>query len=167
MVALSQRGLWTSPRIEADPEQLWEEMVKDPRNAPVRMRLMSTGVAVSEAGMEFNPMAPHPMPKDSTPRLLVFGNAWFVSDANLGGPGRERDRFGRSAQAGYPYYDLFASSLAWLRERPSSIGLDPKERKEFRLKEGANLARMEYLPLGLMMVAIVGVGLGVWVVRRR
>jgi hypothetical protein len=168
MVALSPRGLWTSPRIDADPEQLWEEMIKDPRNEKLRVPIsMFTAVAVSEGGMEFNPMAPHPMPKESTPRLLVFGSAWFLSDANLGGPGSQRDRMGRSAQAGYPYYDLFASSLAWLRERPSSIGLDPKERKEFRLKEGANINRMTDLPFGLMLVGIVGVGLGVWVVRRR
>ena len=62
---------------------------------------------------------------------------------------------------------MLASSLAWLRERPSSIGLDPKERKEYQMDANVNLRRMAYLPLGLMFVCVVGLGLGIWVVRRR
>src|SRR2546423_585115 len=69
--------------------------------------------------------------------------------------------------AGYPNYDVFESSLAWLRERPSSIGLDPKERKIYQIEPTTNFTRMEFLPLGLMIVTVLGLGLGVWVVRRR
>jgi hypothetical protein len=57
--------------------------------------------------------------------------------------------------------------LAWLRERPNSIGLDPKDRDRYRLEPTTNIARLMFLPSGLMLLGIVGFGVGVWVIRRR
>jgi len=62
---------------------------------------------------------------------------------------------------------LIASSLAWLRERPENIGIEAKKREYYIMDPNANISRMIWLPFGLMMFSVVGLGLGVWVVRRR
>jgi hypothetical protein len=99
--------------------------------------------------------------KGQKPRLLVLGNARFASDEGL-------QRYSaRGRGVGYPFIDLVSSSLAWLRERPNSIGLDPKNRKVFMLSEKTNVSRMIHLPTVVMLLCIFGMGFGVWVVRRR
>jgi hypothetical protein len=89
------------------------------------------------------------------PRLLVFGDATFVSN-----------RFMAAAQ-GDPYFDLFFSGLGWLRERPANIGIAPKKRDYFFLEPTASVGKLVWLPALLMFVGIIGLGGGVWVVRRR
>jgi hypothetical protein len=91
------------------------------------------------------------------PRMVVFGDAGWVSNDALNQ---------RESQLNY---DLFVSCLSWLRERPN-IGkvAEDKERKEYSLTvPNAAIARIEWLPLGLLLLTVVGVGCGVWVVRRR
>jgi hypothetical protein len=165
LLAVPSRGqiIFPEPNLKADPSQvvadLFAEVQKGNReklDAKHPARRLSVGLAVSEgSGMPQMP-SPHMPQPPSTPRLLVFGNAYFVSDTVLG----------RSAGANY---DVFASSLAWLRERPSSIGLAPKEHKEYKMDANAvaNLTRLALLPLSLMTIMILGLGVGIWVVRRR
>lgn len=116
---------------------------------------LPVGVSVSEAG-EFNPMDPHTR-AEGAPRVEVIGDATFVSDKSLGGEG-EGARIN---------YELFASALAWLRERPGSMGLEPKDRGSYTMKQNPNFVAMMLFPFGLMSLSIMGIGLGVWVVRRR
>jgi hypothetical protein len=165
LLAVPSRGqiIFPEPNLKADPAQvvadLFAEVQKGNReklDAKHPARRLSVGLAVSEgSGMPQMP-SPHMPQPQTTPRLLVFGNAYFVSDTVLG----------RSAGANY---DVFASSLAWLRERPSSIGLAPKEHKEYKMDANAvaNLTRLALLPLSLMTIMILGLGVGIWVVRRR
>ena len=68
---------------------------------------------------------------------------------------------------GIPYYDFFASCVSWLRERPSNIGIEPKKSDVFVLNPTMNTTAMVWVPLVLMLVGIIGLGTGVWVVRRR
>jgi hypothetical protein len=143
--------LWPEIDLSRDPEAILEELAKDPKKfaaKPITDGGLPMAVAVTEAG------------PTATPRMLVIGNAAFVSDAAL------RDHFGFGT-GGHPNYDIFESSLAWVRERPQSIGLASKERKIYQIDVATNYWRMFFLPLGLMTVAIFGLGLGVWVVRRR
>jgi hypothetical protein len=165
LLAVASRGqgsfLWPETNLNEDPAKLADELISDlSKDNLQKIRAkratpqMGVAVAVSEASMP-QMMNPH-APKAGTPRMLVFGNARFISDADLGKTER-------------PNYDVFASSLAWLREKPSSIGLEAQERRDYQLDANAvnNVSRMVYLPLGLMLVAVCGLGLGVWVVRRR
>jgi len=93
-----------------------------------------------------------------TPRMVVFGTANWVSDEGLNGN-----------QANLRA-DLFSSCISWLREKASvGITIPPKTRKEYVLnvKTPEAISRMHFLPLGLMVLAVIGLGTGVWVVRRR
>jgi hypothetical protein len=118
-----------------------------PTEADVQTEPVPVVVAVSERtpGGEGKP----------EPRLLVFGDATFISNAYL------------AEASGDPYFDLFASSLGWLHERPANIGIAPKKRDYFFLEPTAKVGELVWLPVGLMLVGIIGLGAGVWVVRRR
>jgi hypothetical protein len=158
--------IWVESDLSRDPNDLVEELRKDKNKAEGKGFTrggVPVAVAVSEAGPpdRNNPHAFMQPSTEGTPRLLAFGNAAFVSDSSL------QSRQGPRRATGYPNYDVFESSLAWLRERPQSIGLDPKDRKIYQLEPNANLMRMWFLPIGLMMVTVLALGLGVWVVRRR
>jgi hypothetical protein len=97
--------------------------------------------------------------RDQKPRLLVFGAARWASNYPQGLPGLSPE----------DNKDLFVSSLEWLVERRlPSIGISPKRSNFYRLRvpEGA-FGRMAWLPASIMILGIVGLGMGVWVVRRR
>jgi hypothetical protein len=163
---LQRTPVWAEADLRP-PQQVIAEYV-DKRQDELRGKLRGTitmAVAVSDPAAP-DPMDPHAGLRgrggDGTPRMIVIGNARFASDAALaGGAARE------AAGGGNLYYELFANGLAWLRERPSSIGISPKERNIYKMKEGTNVDRMVTAPFVLMALGIVGLGLGVWVVRRR
>jgi hypothetical protein len=102
---------------------------------------------------------------DSVPRMVVIGSAEANSDAEITSPrGRTRER---ERDVGTMYYDLFSSALAWLNEKPASIGVTKKDRGIYKMDAKADLGSMRLTPFLLMSIAVIGVGLGVWVVRRR
>jgi hypothetical protein len=118
---------------------------------------VAVAVSESQGGMPEIPNHP-PLNQKEVPRMVVFGDAGWVSNDALSNPANAYN------------YDLFASCLAWLRERPD-VGVgdtEAKERKEYALNVRADaIPRIEYLPLGLLFLVVVGAGMGVWVVRRR
>jgi hypothetical protein len=67
--------------------------------------------------------------------------------------------------------DLFRSCVSWLRGSPDIGKGNPdeqKRRKEYQLNVAPdNINRLKYLPLLLMILAVIALGTGVWVVRRR
>jgi hypothetical protein len=90
------------------------------------------------------------------PRLVVFGDASWIANQGI-----SRQNSGR--------FELFVSMLNWLRENPE-IGkmADEKERKFYTLgatPEG--IVRLEWLPGFLICLTIIGLGGGIWLVRRR
>jgi hypothetical protein len=94
--------------------------------------------------------------RDGRPRLAVFGDARFASNLFV------------RAQA--PYYDFLTSTIEWLAERPENMGIRPKESGMYHLdteKLKENQQRLVWLPLALILLSFMGLGLGVWVVRRR
>ena len=87
---------------------------------------------------------------------MVFGDASWVANQGI-----SRQNSGR--------FELFVSVLNWLRENPE-IGkmADEKERKFYTLgatPEG--IVRLEWLPGFLICLTIIGLGGGIWLVRRR
>jgi hypothetical protein len=118
---------------------------------------MPVAVVVSEPQAQPPSFDPHAgmRPQDQKPRLAVFGDASIACNALI--------------NANRGEYELFASTLAWLRERPESIGLEPKQRNTYSLTgvPEEEIGRMWRLPSLLLLLTIVGLGTGVWIVRRR
>ena len=76
----------------------------------------------------------------------------------------------RRAPRGDDNFDLFTNCVSWLRERPEDLGqmVQPKARKEYVLDvPEQQQTRMLWLPGVLMLVGVIGLGGGVWLVRRR
>jgi hypothetical protein len=89
------------------------------------------------------------------PRLVVIGDASFASNFYL-------------VQLGSLYYSLFENSLEWLVGRPESLGIHPQKSDRYTPNLAAiNPSRLVLLPGCLVLLGIVGLGTGIWVVRRR
>jgi len=163
LLTTTSRPVWAETNLD-DPVRIVESAIRD-RFKGIRERMVARlplAVTVSEptGGMPGDPHAAF-MGGDSKPRMVVFGNASWASDKPL------PNVFRPSEDANARYYSLFASSLAWLREKPSEIGIEAKKRDVYQMPETTNVTRLLMLPVGLMFVSILGLGLGVWIVRRR
>jgi hypothetical protein len=151
---------WVERNLNRSVRAYAEELGKNPeeKKKVIARTDISVGVAVSESSGASG------VPRDrahaglvkETPRLVVFGSSSWVSDEAL-----ERRPSG---------YELFAACVSWLRERPvvkTSAG-GGSERKVYEPHiPQQNRARVAYLPLGLAILGVLGLGCGVWVVRRR
>jgi hypothetical protein len=98
----------------------------------------------------------------ATPRLVAFGSSLVFSD-----------RIAQQIRGGNPVtFDLLGVSVDWLRERQTSlaaVNIEAKKYTEYRIPSPSNLnfTRLLWLPLGLGLLSVIGMGAGVWVVRRR
>lgn len=154
MVVHQRWGIWAETNLSADSIAILNEYIK---RAELAKKLSDTNIPVAVAVNETSPAVPgnpHAF-MDEKPRMLVFGDATWVGNRLM------------SPRANPTYHDLFASSLAWLREKPASIGIEAKKRDTYSLSPDANVSRMVWLPAIFMFVGIIGLGAGVWVVRRR
>ena len=104
-------------------------------------------VAVSEMG--------------GTGRVVVIGNAAIVSD--------EASQSSRGGSTPISF-DLVGVSVDWLRDRPPiPMGIENKTYVEYLFPDpvGLDTTRLLYLPLGLGILLVAGLGAGVWVIRRK
>jgi len=84
-------------------------------------------------------------------RLVVVGTSRFVDNSNLGGGN----------------LDFFMNSVNWLLQREQLLAVGPKVPEEFRLDMSPNQQRAVYaLVIGGMPLAVVLIGIGVWLRRR-
>jgi hypothetical protein len=163
MEAPPRYAVWTEANLNRDPSALVSALRQDEDLAIKTLsdKPITVGVAVSDSS------SPPGMPRDAahagqlkdTPRMVVFGTASWITDDSLAS--------GRASSQ----IDLFENCLLWLREK-SGIGLSNqitgKKRQEYEPNIPPQEAgRLTYLPLGLMLLAVIGLGTGVWVVRRR
>jgi hypothetical protein len=164
MIAPAALGVWAETNFDVDPlskQERLRTLAQEDRAAAFKelsKKNLCLAVAVSESSGGGAPrdMAHAGLTKD-TPRMVVFGSAGWISEESLvGGRGVSR-------------MDLFNSCISWLREK-ASIGqvIPAKKRKEYDLNiPPQDTDRLKWLPLSLMLLGIVGLGTGVWVVRRR
>jgi len=168
LAPLRQLQVFTDSSL-GDPETLVRDLI-DNHSDELRKKLVASipvGVAVSDPGTP-DARDPHAFMRSSrsegTPRLVVIGSTGFASDAEIIARGRGAER---QQGADSDYYDMFSSALAWLREKPSSIGITHKDRDVYKIQNTAEPASMLLTPFLLMFLGVIGLGLGVWVVRRR
>jgi hypothetical protein len=98
---------------------------------------------------------PAEAPPTPKPRVVVFGDATLVGNALVSE---------RSPAANFAF---FASTLDWLSERPTSVGVGARSLKYYAMDPTVSGVSLIVLPGLIALVGIAGLGLGVWVVRRR
>lgn len=91
-----------------------------------------------------------------TPRLIVFGDTDFITNLEMS----------RSATREFNY-SWVLSGLEWLAAREGLVGPLPKETSNVALPQTTNVSRMVFLPGWLMLLTLIGLGTGVWLMRRR
>ena len=136
--------LWHETDFDINVVQVFRQILRDPRFAKEKrwgLQNDPVGVLVSEGGR---------------PRLAVYGTASFASDA-LTEQAVERIR----------HLGLVGNTLDWLRERPSNIGIEPRAYRNYSLDKNVDAIRLLVVPLGLTCLAVIGLGAGIWLVRRR
>jgi hypothetical protein len=118
------------------------------------LNLEARGLLEAKQSKKPIPVAVGAKDREGRPRLAVFGDSRFASNLFV--------------QAQAPYYDFLTSTIEWLAERPENVGIRPKESGMFHVDvEKVNAQRLMWLPLALILFMLVGLGLGMWVVRRR
>ncbi len=142
-----ERGLYywseTSMKGLRDPDRYLKELnVAGALENRISTEPIPIAVTVSEDGTK--------------PRMVVFGDAEFVSDVQLA-----------ASKYRNLYYSLAVGSLEWMAEKPGRLGPPPKESSTFALGPNVELGRMILVPGWLMTLAVFGLGMGVWLVRRR
>ena len=154
--------------LEVDPVKnavIWEESSLRALYAPFRyLQDLDENFLYSHLSKEPLPVAvavseEPSRPDDSVkPRLVVFGDTEFISNFYLARP-----------NPGELNYAVFTSALEWMSERQDFIGPRPKESQFYMLSPSAsdNIERMRFMPTWFMILGIFGLGIGVWLVRRR
>jgi ABC-type uncharacterized transport system len=157
-----QLGVWAEEdlNLAATPQRLLQAMRQDRQVLLKKLspKPLSVAVTVTESKPDLLPPG-HPRPaQNQTPRLVVFGDATWVSNELMG-----------ESDFTLLHTDLMTSCLSWLRERPTlGVGPEAKERGEYTLGiTDHEVSRLKWLPTFLMLIGVVALGGGVWVVRRR
>lgn len=88
------------------------------------------------------------------PRMVVFGDVEFIMNED---------------EVLNAFYDLIPSSLGWLASSEGGVyvGPRPRETPNYNVPIGVEPARLYLYPSLLMILAIGGLGAGLWIVRRR
>jgi hypothetical protein len=160
--------LLESGKLRANPVEYVDSLLKDfDRDENRRKELqgllsprpLSVAVTVTEPKGPPANDDPHAFMRQQTkqePRLVVFGDASWASNKEI-------------SRGGSGNFELLRSLLSWLRERPD-VGkmADPKERNFFTLQASPEaITRMQWLPGILICIGLLGLGGGIWIVRRR
>lgn len=147
---------WSEADPQADGIQTIQAMMRDPKAARERIspKQQVVGVMVTETSRGM----PGQQPGAEKPKMVVIGDVSFLSNAAGGSRGESAIDF-----------DLFAGVLDWLRDRPATIGVEPRESQTFELNPTVinHVDVLRFLPLLIAVVGVIGLGLGVWIVRRR
>jgi len=150
--------------LRANPNELpWEDVTLEGR-FPGASKIdresppcLAVAVSSSSAPSRAPDDAAHAGMRQKSPRMVVFGSVQWVTNRDLAGGKNDQN------------IDLFVNCLSWLAES-SAIGtsVEPRVRPVYNLNVPATeVGRLSWLPLGLLLLTVTGMGLGVWVVRRR
>jgi hypothetical protein len=147
-------GAWAETNLRANPRALVEDLRKPDHRKELEAKLSPKPLPVAVAVSDTQGSGQ----QGGQPCLVVFGNAGWLDSSQMT-EGRDNDRF-----------DLFRSTLSWLRGRQDIGKSAPtlKQTPEYVPSITQNTYdRMLLLPVGLVTLGIITVGGGVWLVRRR
>ncbi len=135
-----QGGAWVEDEF---PDDLGRSFARARQTGALRPAL-PVGVLVSEG---------------TVPRVAVYGDGVIFSNA-----------LDRQYRGSPPAFDLLLATIDWLRDRPPiPAGVLSKTYAVYSLPAAKTLdmSRLEYLPLCLALLSVGGLGVGVWLTRRR
>jgi hypothetical protein len=146
--------------LNADPEAIAGRLAENQEQLVAKLlrKAPSVAVTVSETKNAAPPIPGHDFMKgEALPRMVVVGDASWISNLAMAG------------RTGSDNYDLFASCVNWLRERPDvgAQAVADKTRAEYRLPENVAGTRLLIMPVLLILLTVICLGTGVWLVRRR
>ncbi len=107
-------------------------------------------------GLDEKPVGVAVTDDQNVPRVVVYGCGVM-----------HRDMYVQRLEGGNSNLELIAATLDYLRGRPQNIGIKEHEYKVFRLDPKVDQWRLLIVPLILTIAGVCGLGIGVWVVRRR
>jgi hypothetical protein len=136
--------------IETDTKLLTNDLNMHIRNllqtkgllAKVSKEPVTVAMAVSET-------------EGSKPRMVVVGDTDFITNRQLMG---SRTQAVTSA--------FVVNALDWMAER-EGLGIKAKVSPSVALDQSVDTARMILLPGWIMLIIVIGLGLTIWIVRRR
>ncbi len=158
---------YAEPAAPPEPEKFI-----DPRRYLAKLRADFAGyLSQRKAGQPVS-VAVTVREADGAPRLVVFGDASWVSNRMVVQPQLIQDpESGEVIQVPRPtaYYDLFRSVLAWLRGQPELFGsIQPQTRDSYQLRLPPDQRGILFVLPGLVLITgMVAAGAGVWFLRRR
>ena len=146
-----RRGTWFENDPPTNPQELFAGIAASPDVRKLK-RFSGNGqwplvVAVSQPGERG--AKPDEQPKDAA-RVVVFGSGDAFSDGKGGGNAA-----------------LLASAVDWLRERPPVAAVASKPYGVYKPLRAADTTALLWLPVGITLLSVVGLGLGVWSYRRK
>ncbi|MBN9121820.1 MAG: Gldg family protein [Planctomycetes bacterium] len=162
------RPTWTEPVYSPSPLKTWIEFdeqlqrIVQSKMSPEQMQKQVDELVaqkqISRRSHDLAVFVSEGQGPAQTARLAVFGCGWFVSD----------DAAGRAqGQSTSTWLELMGATLDWIRDRPPLPPVGEKQYTSYMLKPGYDSSRLIYVPLGLGLLTVLGLGAGVWVVRRK
>jgi gliding motility-associatede transport system auxiliary component len=146
---------WLQADFTTQPETILSNLLED-KDGKVHAEMQFTNqsvpvaVAVTEGGASADPK------KGDKPRLIVFGSDTPIQDRPEGGLALPEE-----------YRQLiFSDCVDWAREREASLGIPPRKTSTYTIGKQPEWSSLLTL-LAIMMVGITGLGVGVWLSRRR
>jgi hypothetical protein len=159
----SQRmAIWTESTRQANPAEYIQGLQKAGELLKRDFSPAGIPVAVSVRTKlppppQMDPRMPPPPAKPGEPRILVFGDATFLNDVEI-------------QQSGELGQSIMASTVAWIRGKPEldSGDVKPKERRVYNLTmSGDTLSRIIWWTPAFILLAIIGIGVAVGILRRK
>lgn len=159
---------WLDPNFQIDSAGILQKLIRGNDRQAIeefsRAKLLKRrdnplAIAVAENAGPPNPMSPGPPPQGK-PLFAVFGFDSLFTDQGL--------REFRSENAIEANLTLFTGVVDWLRERPAAIGIKPRVHASFSLDpRTVSQGRLVLTPTLWFALGVIGLGLVVWVVRRK
>jgi hypothetical protein len=161
MYAVSEK-LWVEKDMTVNIDVKAKTIQSDPVEAQkyvVEGRRASIAVTATEPRRGGRPNDPHAFMGggEQAPKMVVFGTSSWISDRELSTSQRRLN------------FALFTACVSWLRERPDvSVDEPGLERPMYSPSvKKDDYARLFFMPLFFISVAVVALGGAVWVIRRR
>jgi hypothetical protein len=134
---------WLESAMPSDPRTAFLDLLRNPQLRAAK-RLTDRGRVIAVAATE-----------GESNRAVVIGSADFFADPT-----------GRGQTSNVPA-EFFANVVDWLRDRPAAAAVAHKTYGEYTPTRTTETFRLYFLPVGLTVLAVVALGAGVWVVRRK